>query len=93
MKKVSGVRVATAAVVESPFPAGIQEALGQRVGPAREGLLALSVGVWLSVAQELMEAAVAEVVGPRASTAWIRRPGAIDWTPFIGPPAVKAGGC
>jgi putative transposase len=35
------------------------------VGAAREGLLALSVGVGLSVVHELMEAEVAGVVGPK----------------------------
>jgi hypothetical protein len=35
------------------------------VGAAREGLLALSVGVGLGVVHELMEAEVTEVVGPK----------------------------
>jgi putative transposase len=39
---------------------------GELVGAAREGLLALSVGVGLSVVHELMEAEVTEVVGPRS---------------------------
>ena len=66
MKKVSGPRVVTSAeALESPLPAAIQEALGELVGVAREGLLALSVGVGLSVVHELMEAEVEEVVGPR----------------------------
>jgi putative transposase len=43
----------------------VQEALGQLVGSAREGLLALSVGVGLGVLAELMEEEVDEVVGPR----------------------------
>jgi hypothetical protein len=37
------------------IPAQIQEALGELVGAAREGLLALSVGVGLGVVHELME--------------------------------------
>jgi putative transposase len=66
MKKVSGPQVVTAAeALESPLPAAIQEALGELVGAAREGLLALSVGVGLSVVHELMEAEVEEVVGPK----------------------------
>jgi putative transposase len=66
MKKVSGPQVvSTAEAVESPLPAEIQEALGELVGAAREGLLALSVGVGLRVVHELMEAEVDEVVGPR----------------------------
>lgn len=41
MKKVSAPKVVTtAAEVESPLPAQIQEALGELVGAAREGLLA-----------------------------------------------------
>ena len=50
---------------ESPLPAEIQEALGELVGAAREGLLALSVGVGLSVVHQLMEREVDEVVGPK----------------------------
>lgn len=48
-----------------PLPARVQEALGELVGAAREGLLALSVGVGLSVVHELMELEVTEVVGPK----------------------------
>ena len=47
------------------LPAGVQEALGDLVGAAREGLLALSVGVGLGVLAELMEEEVDEVVGPK----------------------------
>jgi putative transposase len=66
MKKVSGVQVVTGEqALESPLPAEIQEALGELVGAAREGLLALSVGVGLRVVHELMEAEVSEVVGPK----------------------------
>jgi hypothetical protein len=46
-----------------PLPAEIQEALGELVGAAREGLLALSVGLGLSVVHQLMEREVDEVVG------------------------------
>src|SRR3954462_9663115 len=48
-----------------PLPAEIQEALGELVGAAREGLLALSVGVGLRVVHELMELELTEVVGPK----------------------------
>ena len=66
MKKVSGPQVVTSAeALERPLPAQIQETLGELVGAAREGLLALSVGVGLSVVHELMEAEVEEVVGPK----------------------------
>jgi putative transposase len=66
MKKVPvSAVVATVGASESPLPAQIQEALGELVGAAKEGLLALSVGVGLGVVHELMELEVAEVVGPR----------------------------
>jgi len=50
---------------EAVLPARVQEALGELVGAAREGLLALSVGVGLGVLAELMEEEVEEVVGPK----------------------------
>src|SRR5436189_1823860 len=66
MKKVSGPKVVTTAeALESPLPAEIQEALGELVGAAREGLLALSVGLGLTVVHQLMEREVDEVVGPK----------------------------
>src|SRR3954451_24296329 len=66
MGKVSAPKVVTAVQAsESPLPAKIQEALGELVGAAREGLLALSVGVGLSVRHELMELEDAEVVRPK----------------------------
>jgi putative transposase len=66
MKKVSGPKVGTTIdAIESPLPPQIQEALGELVGAAREGLLALSVGVGLGVVHELMEREVDEVVGPK----------------------------
>ncbi len=66
MKKVSGPQVVTTPkAAENPLPPRIQEALGELVGAAREGLLALSVGIGLGVVHELMEAEVDEVVGPK----------------------------
>lgn len=66
MKTVPGPKVVTTLeAVESPLPAEIQAALGELVGAAREGLLALSVGVGLGVVHELMELEVTEVVGPK----------------------------
>ena len=50
---------------EVVLPARVQEALGQLVGSAKEGLLALSVGVGLGVLAELMEEEVVEVVGAK----------------------------
>jgi hypothetical protein len=51
--------------VEEPLPPGVQEALGQLVAAAKEGLLALSVGVGLGVLDSLMAEEVEEVCGPR----------------------------
>src|SRR4051794_38969926 len=66
MGKVSARKVVTAVEAsESPLPPRIQEALGELVGAAREGLLALSVGLGLGVVHELMELEVTEVVGPK----------------------------
>ncbi len=66
MKKVSSPQVvATSEASELPLPAEIQEALGELVGAAREGLLALSVGLGLGVVHQLMEREVEEVVGPK----------------------------
>jgi putative transposase len=50
---------------ERPLPPAVQEALGELVGAAQEGLMALSVGVGLGVLAELMEEEVSEVVGPK----------------------------
>jgi putative transposase len=66
MKKVPATKVVTTLQAsESPLPPQIQEALGELVGAAREGLLALSVGVGLGVVHELMELEVCEVVGAK----------------------------
>ena len=55
MKKVRGPQVVTGADSrELPLPVEVQEALGELVGAAREGLLALSVGIGLRVVHELM---------------------------------------
>ena len=50
------------------LPPRVQEALGELVGAAKEGLLALSVGVGLGVLGEMMEAELEEVVGPKHAT-------------------------
>ncbi len=66
MKTVPAAKVVTTLeAAESPLPAQIQEVLGELVGAAREGLLALSVGVGLGVVHELMELEVTEVVGAK----------------------------
>jgi putative transposase len=59
------VQVARATMQEAVLPERVQEALGQLVGAAKEGLLALSVGVGLGVLSELMEEEVDDVVGPK----------------------------
>jgi len=53
------------AASEAVLPVRVQKALGELVGAAKEGLLALSVGVGLGVLAELMEEEVEEVVGPK----------------------------
>jgi len=47
------------------LPERVQEALGELAGAAKEGLLALSVGVGLGVLTELMAEEVDDVVGPK----------------------------
>ena len=59
------VPVAEATRDEAVLPDRVQEALGQLVGAAREGLLALSVEVGLGVLRELLEEEVDELVGPK----------------------------
>ena len=61
MKKET-VSLVSAEVV---LPERVQEALGQLVGAAKEGLLALSVGVGLGVLAELLEEEVVGVVGAK----------------------------
>src|SRR5213593_3878633 len=62
MKTVSLEQVGTS---ELALPPRVQEALGQLIGSAKEGLLALSVGVGLGVLAELLEEEVVEVVGAK----------------------------
>jgi len=70
MRTVSVAQAATAQ--EAVLPARVQEALGELVGAAKEGLLALSVGVGLGVLAELMDEEVDEVVGPKGRHDWQR---------------------
>jgi putative transposase len=62
MKTVTWEQVGTA---ERVLPPRVQEALGELVGSAKEGLLALSVGVGLGVLAELLEEEVVDVVGAK----------------------------
>ena len=59
------VPVAEATNDETVLPERVQDVLGQLVGAAKEGLLALSVEVGLGVLRELLEEEVDEVVGPK----------------------------
>ncbi len=59
------VPVAQAATTSRELPPRVQEALGELLGVAQEGLMALSVGVGLGVLAELMDEEVEDVVGPR----------------------------
>jgi putative transposase len=65
MGTVSAAPVAPGEERVDALPEHVREALGELAGAAKEGLLALSVGVGLGVLHELMEAEVDEVVGPR----------------------------
>src|SRR5215216_856363 len=65
MRTVSAASVAANEESIEGLPPTVLEALGELAGAAREGLLALSVGVGLGVLCELMEAEVCEVVGPK----------------------------
>jgi hypothetical protein len=67
------VPVAQAINDEAVLPERVQEALGQLIGAAREGLLALSVEVGLGVLWELLEQEVDEVVGPKGGGTAIGR--------------------
>jgi hypothetical protein len=52
-------------LAELGLPPSVQAALGEFVNAAKDGLLALSVGVGLGVLHELMETEVDEIVGPK----------------------------
>ena len=59
------VPVAEATQGEAVLPERVQEALGQLVGVAKQGLLALSVEVGLGVLRNLLEEEVEELVGSK----------------------------
>src|SRR3954467_15449228 len=65
MRTVSAASVAANEPGIEGLPPSVLEALGELAGAAKEGLLALSVGVGLGVLHELLEAEVDEVVGPK----------------------------
>ena len=62
MKTVEQEQVVSAAL---GLPPSVQEALGELAGAAKDGLLALSVGLGLGVLSEMMETELNEVVGPK----------------------------
>ena len=65
MKETTVPRAPAGLASEVVLPLRVQEALGELIGSAKEGLLALSVGVGLGVLAELMEEEVDDVVGPK----------------------------
>src|SRR3954454_13678525 len=65
MRTVSAASVAAHPESVEGLPKSVIEALGELAGAAKEGLLALSVGVGLGVLHELIEAEVDTVVGPK----------------------------
>jgi transposase-like protein len=65
MSTVSAASVAANDEIVEGLPPTVLDALGELAGAAKEGLLALSVGVGLGVLHELLEAEVDEVVGPK----------------------------
>ena len=62
---VDEVASAPAGADVAALPQRVQAALGELAGAAKEGLLALSVGVGLGVLHELMAEEVDDVVGPK----------------------------
>src|SRR3954451_22530228 len=65
MRTVSAASVAANPEGVEGLPESVLEALGELAGAAKEGLLALSVGVGLGVLHRLMEGEVDTVVGPK----------------------------
>ena len=74
MKKIAVATSRRPRLYEEALPAHVQEALGELVGAAREGLLALSVGVGLGVLAELMEEEVVRWLVRRVGTTRIGSP-------------------
>jgi putative transposase len=62
MKTVEQEQVVSAAL---GLPPSVLNASGELAGAAKEGLLALSVGLGLGVLSEMMEAELDEVAGPK----------------------------
>src|SRR3954471_20437787 len=67
MRTVSAASVAASDEGIEGLPESVLDALGELAGAAKEGLLALSVGVGLGVLYELLEGEVDEVVGAKGT--------------------------
>src|SRR3954469_23598187 len=65
MRTVTAASVAANDESVEGLPESVLMALGELAGAAKDGLLALSVGVGLGVLNELMEAEIDHVVGPK----------------------------
>src|SRR4051794_29665602 len=65
MRTVSAASVAANPEGIEGLPESVLEALGELASAAKDGLLALSVGVGLGVLHELMESEVDKVVGAK----------------------------
>src|SRR3954470_18041799 len=65
MRTVSAASVAANPEGIEGLPESVLDALGELAGAAKDGLMALSVGVGLGVLHELMEVEIDEVVGPK----------------------------
>src|SRR3954469_20797917 len=65
MRTVTAASVAANGQGTERLPDSVLDALGKLAGAAKDGLMALSVGVGLGVLHELMEVEVDEVVGPK----------------------------
>jgi putative transposase len=61
-------RTATTEQTQLELPEKVTLAVAELAGAAREGLLALAVGMGLQVLQVMLEEDVARLVGPRAAT-------------------------
>jgi len=85
MPTVPAPQVATSEeAAREGLPESVQLVLGELAGAAREGLLALSIGVGLGVVHELMAAEVDEACGPkgkhdpdRTATRWSTESGSL----------------
>jgi len=76
--------------IEHPLSPRVQEALGELVGVAQEGLLALSVGLGLGVLADLMAEEVTEVVGPKGHHDRARAAGCPSSARGCGPQTARA---